>query len=77
MFAFRGLLFAVARLLRNLFRLFGRKPWTTARSNSVHVAGSLAASAFIAVTQFLTGVKLDLPLYVALVAFALSWIFEC
>ena len=40
-----------------------------------HIAGSLAASAFIAVTQILTGVKLDLPLYVAFVA--LSWIFEC
>ena len=41
-----------------------------------YVAGSLAASAFIATTQILTGVKLDLPLYVALVAFAINIPFQ-
>jgi len=41
-----------------------------------YIAGSLAGSAFIAVTQILTGVKLDLPLYVALVAFAINIPFQ-
>jgi len=41
-----------------------------------YAAGSLAASAFIATTQILTGVKLDLPLYVALVAFAINIPFQ-
>jgi hypothetical protein len=41
-----------------------------------YAAGSLAASAFIATTQILTVVKLDLPLYVALVAFAINIPFQ-
>jgi len=41
-----------------------------------YAAGSLAASAFIATTQILTGVPLDLSLYVALVAFAISIPFQ-
>lgn len=35
-----------------------------------YAAGSLAGSAFIAVTQILTGVTLDIPLYIALALFA-------
>ena len=46
------------------------------RSPMQYAAGSLAASAFIATTQILTGVKLDLPLYVALVAFAINIPFQ-
>ena len=41
-----------------------------------HAAGGLAGAAFIATTQILTGVKLDLPLYVALVAFAINIPFQ-
>ena len=41
-----------------------------------YAAGSLAASAFIATTQILTGVPLDLSLYVALAAFAVSIPFQ-
>jgi hypothetical protein len=41
-----------------------------------YAAGSLAGSAFIATTQILTGVTLDLPLYVALVAFAINIPFQ-
>jgi hypothetical protein len=41
-----------------------------------YAAGTLAGSAFIATTQFLTGVALDLPLYVALVAFAINIPFQ-
>ena len=36
----------------------------------------MAGSAFIATTQILTGVRLDLPLYVALVAFAINIPFQ-
>jgi hypothetical protein len=39
-------------------------------------AGTLAGSAFIATTQILTGVKPDLPLYVALVALAINIPFQ-
>jgi hypothetical protein len=39
-------------------------------------AGTLAGSAFIATTQILAGPKLDLPLYVALVAFAVNIPFQ-
>jgi hypothetical protein len=46
------------------------------RDRIQYVAGSLAASAFIAVTQILTGVKLDLPLYVALALFAINIPFQ-
>ena len=41
-----------------------------------YAAGTLAGSAFIATTQILTGVPLDLPLYVALVAFAVNIPFQ-
>jgi predicted outer membrane lipoprotein len=41
-----------------------------------YAAGSLAASAFIATTQILTGAKLDLALYVALVAFTINIPFQ-
>ena len=41
-----------------------------------YAAGTLAGSAFIATTQILTGVALDLPLYVALVAFAINIPFQ-
>jgi hypothetical protein len=41
-----------------------------------YVAGTLAGSAFIATTQILTGVPLDVPLYVALVAFAINIPFQ-
>jgi hypothetical protein len=41
-----------------------------------YAAGSLAASAFVAVTQILAGPTLDLPLYVALVAFAINIPFQ-
>jgi hypothetical protein len=41
-----------------------------------YAAGTLAGSAFIATTQILTGVTLDLPLYVALVAFAINIPFQ-
>jgi hypothetical protein len=39
-------------------------------------AGALAGSAFIATTQILTGVPLDLPLYIALTAFAINIPFQ-
>jgi hypothetical protein len=41
-----------------------------------YAAGTLAGSAFIATTKILTGVALDLPLYVALVAFAINIPFQ-
>jgi hypothetical protein len=41
-----------------------------------YAAGTLAGSAFIATTQILTGVALDLPLYLALVAFAINIPFQ-
>jgi len=41
-----------------------------------YAAGALAGSAFVATTQILTGVPLDLPLYVALVAFAVNIPFQ-
>jgi hypothetical protein len=41
-----------------------------------YAAGSLAASAFIAVTQILTGVTIDVPLYIALAAFAANIPFQ-
>jgi hypothetical protein len=41
-----------------------------------YAAGTLAGSAFIATTQILTGGVLDLPLYVALVAFGISIPFQ-
>src|SRR4030095_15617976 len=41
-----------------------------------YAAGALAGSAFVATTQILTGVPLDLPLYVALVAFAINIPFQ-
>jgi hypothetical protein len=41
-----------------------------------YAAGTLAGSAFIATTQILTGVALDLPLYVALAAFATNIPFQ-
>jgi len=41
-----------------------------------YAAGTLAGSAFIATTQILTGVPLDLPLYFALVAFAINIPFQ-
>jgi hypothetical protein len=41
-----------------------------------YAAGTLAGSAFIATTQILTGVALDVPLYVALVAFAINIPFQ-
>ena len=41
-----------------------------------YAAGTLAGSAFIATTQILAGPKLDLPLYVALVAFAINIPFQ-
>ena len=37
-----------------------------------YAAGTLAASGFIAVTQILAGAALDIPLYVALIAFAIN-----
>ncbi len=46
------------------------------RSPLQYAAGSLAASAFIAVTQILTGVPLDVPLYIALAAFAANIPFQ-
>jgi hypothetical protein len=46
------------------------------RSAIQYAAGALAGSAFIATTQILTGVKLDLPLYVALAAFAINIPFQ-
>jgi hypothetical protein len=46
------------------------------RSAIQYAAGALAGSAFIATTQILTGVKLDLPLYVALTAFAINIPFQ-
>jgi len=46
------------------------------RSPLQYAAGTLAGSAFIATTQILTGVALDLPLYVALVAFAINIPFQ-
>ena len=46
------------------------------RSALQYAAGTLAGSAFIATTQILTGVALDLPLYVALVAFAINIPFQ-
>src|SRR5215471_10150681 len=41
-----------------------------------YAAGTLAGSAFIATTQILTGVALDLPLYIALTAFAVNIPFQ-
>jgi hypothetical protein len=41
-----------------------------------YAAGTLAGSAFIATTQILTGLPLDLPLYFALVAFAINIPFQ-
>jgi hypothetical protein len=41
-----------------------------------YAAGSLAASAFIAVTQLLAAPTLDLPLYIALFAFATNIPFQ-
>ena len=41
-----------------------------------YAAGSLAASAFVAATQILTGVTLDVPLYIALAAFAANIPFQ-
>jgi len=41
-----------------------------------YAAGALAGSAFVATTQILTGVPLDLPLYVALVAFSVNIPFQ-
>ena len=41
-----------------------------------YAAGALAGSAFVATTQILTGVPLDLPLYVTLVAFAINISFQ-
>lgn len=41
-----------------------------------YAAGSLAASAFVAVTQILTRDTLDLPLLVAITAFALAMPFQ-
>jgi hypothetical protein len=47
------------------------------RSSLIHYgAGTLAGSAFIATTQILAGPKLDLPLYVALIAFAINIPFQ-
>ena len=46
------------------------------RSPIQYAAGALAGSAFVATTQILTGVPLDLPLYVALVAFAVNIPFQ-
>jgi len=41
-----------------------------------YAAGTLAGSAFIATTQILTGVALDLPLFIALTAFAVNIPFQ-
>ena len=46
------------------------------RSPLQYGAGSLAASAFIAVTQILTGVTLDVPLYIALALFGANIPFQ-
>jgi hypothetical protein len=46
------------------------------RSAIQYAAGALVGSAFIATTQILTGVTLDLPLYVALTAFAINIPFQ-
>ena len=46
------------------------------RSAIQYAAGALAGSAFIATTQILTGVTLDLPLYIALAAFAINIPFQ-
>ena len=46
------------------------------RSPLQYAAGALAGSAFVATTQILTGVPLDLPLYVALTAFAVNIPFQ-
>jgi hypothetical protein len=46
------------------------------RTSIQYAAGTLAGSAFIATTQILTGGALDLPLYVALVAFAINIPFQ-
>lgn len=46
------------------------------RTTIQYAAGALAGSAFIATTQILTGVKLDLQLYVALTAFAINIPFQ-
>jgi cobalamin synthase len=46
------------------------------RTPSQHAAGGLAVSAFIAVTQILTGITLDISLYVALGLFAATIPFQ-
>jgi len=49
----------------------------TDRTPIQYAAGSLAASAFVAVTQILAGAApLDLPLHIALVAFAINIPFQ-
>ena len=48
----------------------------TERGPIQYAAGSLAASAFVAVTQILAGATLDLPLYIALAAFATNIPFQ-
>lgn len=48
----------------------------TERRPIQYAAGSLAASAVVAVTQILAGATLDLPLYIALTAFAANIPFQ-
>lgn len=48
----------------------------TERRPIQYAAGTLAASAFVAVTQILAGATLDTPLYLALTAFALNIPFQ-
>ena len=48
----------------------------TERRPIQYAAGTLAASAFVAVTQILAGATLDVPLYVALTLFAANIPFQ-